>query len=410
MKRNILTLRDKSYLCNSDKLLYDPYKNIVTEFYKLATDKGANAFDVVAREFNGINRAEINIRHYYEALLGVTSYFQASKGGRGKYIEKKLASVSDTCSLDNKISELPKLILHTNLVRKHKLFGQKRLSNEEKESLRLCEWDFIGNSRNKDQTTDLCNLFIDEHLISYLELKNRVDSGGTSARREIFDNKFRGILEHFINPNPIFKLRNKEYTLPDFYQHFGLKKIKIALGILFDTEGNIATKESDQRFGFYSSSKEGFANLLVFLRKNNLDTIYTEESLFIRLKSDFSIEIKNLYGNQISEHLFHKKIDLNSLIKNKYDDIWLFQLLTIDERHHLLKYNKNVTLELTRQIEADFNFRKVLNDFINQNGKDIKILEFFINKLQVDKKLIPTGRNIKEYLTDVLYFISANDT
>jgi len=211
------------------------------------------------------------------------------------------------------------------LIRKHKLFGNKNLSKEEKELLRLCEWDFIG-SKNKDQTTDLCNLFKDENSISSLELKNRVDSGGTAARREIFDNKFRGILEHFINPAPIFKLRNRVYTLPDFYQHFGFKKIKLAVGILFDTNGNNATKESDQRFGFYSSSKEGFENLLEFLENKNLNIKYDKESLFIRLKiqSDFSIEINNLYGNQISEHLFHKNIDLNSLIKNKYDDICTF--------------------------------------------------------------------------------------
>ena len=410
MKRSILTLRDSTPLSNSDKLLYEPYKNIVNSFYALATDKQASSFDIVTREFNGINNANESIRHYYEALLGVTSYFQASKGGRGKYIEKKLASISPTCSLDVQISELPKLILHTTLIRKHKLFKKESLTKEDQEKLRLCKWDFIADSNN-DQTTDLCNIFRDEKSISFLELKNRVDSGGTSARRDIFDNKFRGILKHFINNEPIFKLENKTYSLLDFYQYFGFKKIKLALGILFDKQGKSATKESDKQCGFYSSSKEGFQNLFASLKNKNLEIEFNKEPLFLSLKtkSGFVIEIKNLYGNQIAEHLFKQTIDLDSLIKNKYDDIWLFQLLAIDERHHLLKHDTNIILELTRHLKAEINFRRALNDFIKQNGENVKIIKPFIKNLKIDKKLIPMGRNMEEYLIDVLYLIGAND-
>ena len=102
MTRQFLTLHDPDTLSNSDYLLYKPYKNLVSNFYQLATQKDANQFDFISRQFNGIENADKDIKHYYESLLGVTSYFQAAKGGRGKYIEKKIASSLETCCLDIK--------------------------------------------------------------------------------------------------------------------------------------------------------------------------------------------------------------------------------------------------------------------------------------------------------------------
>ena len=111
----------------------------------------------------------------------------------------------------------------------------------------------------------------------------------------------------------------------------------------------------------------------------------------------------------ILNYLLHKKIDLNTFIKNKYDDLWFFQLLAIDERHHLLRNNKNATLKLMKEIKANINFREALNDFINQNGENVKPLVPFIKKLKIDNRFIPAGRNTLGYLIDVLYFICAND-
>ena len=104
-------------------MLYKPYKNIVEKFYKLATERDFIHFDVITKEFNGINSAPDYIKHYYESMLGVTSYFQASKGGRGKYIEKKLASVSENCFLDFRMSDLPLLFYFPSVLKKKKLYG-----------------------------------------------------------------------------------------------------------------------------------------------------------------------------------------------------------------------------------------------------------------------------------------------
>ena len=407
MTRQILTLQDPSTLSNSDLLLYKPYKNLVFNFYQLATQKNANQFDFITRQFNGIDNADESIRHYYESFLGITSYFQAAKGGRGKYIEKKLASAVETCCLDNKISDLPKLFLYPDLIRKHKLLGKETLSIKEKKVIRLCEWDFIANS---DETTDLCNIFKEDKTITFLELKNRIDSGGTASRREIYDNKFQRILTYFIENKPIFKKENSKYSLLEFYQHFKINKIQLALGILFSTTGELADKESDKKFGFFSSSKDCFKDLVTFIQKNDLKILEQDnENLSLKLKiaKDFTIEIKNIYGSEISNYLFHQKISLNDLIKNKYDDIWLFQLLAIDERHHLLKYGENLTINFIKKIKADSKLRKNLSNFIT--NQKIENLKSIIQKFSKNKNLIPKNRNIKNYLTDILYFIFANN-
>ena len=407
MKRNILTIKDKTDLSTDDYFLYKPYKNLVKNLYELAIDKNANQFDIVYREFNGINNTDDNAKYYYEALLGVTSYFQASKGGRGKYLEKKLASISETCCIDNKISDLPKLLLYTPIVRKHKLLGQETLSKGEKEKLRLCEWSFIGN----DVTTDLCSL--SNGMISFLELKNRIDSGGTAARREIFDSKFKKLIDHLAKEEAIFRLQNEKYTLLDFLQYFNINKIRLALGILFSTTGEYATQESDKKLGFYSSSKEVFKSFKRFLEeRNNISIEKIDEenlSFVLKIKNKFSIELNNIYGKEITQYLFQSELELNHLIRNKYDDIWLFQLLTIDERSNLLKYNENITLKLKEAIKSNYTFREKINTFIFEQQRNLKEMEEILMSLKINKKLIPSDKEIKQYLTDVLYFILSNE-
>lgn len=71
----------------------------------------------------------------------------------------------------------------------------------------------------KDEVVDLCNILKEENKISFMELKNRIDSGGTAARREIYNTKFRAILNNlFIDEKLIPKDRIKtEYLLDIVY-------------------------------------------------------------------------------------------------------------------------------------------------------------------------------------------------
>ena len=155
---------------------------------------------------------------------------------------------------------------------------------------------------------------------------------------------------------------------------------------------------------------------MYFLKKKNI-TIKSLDSkkLFLKLKlklklkldNDFVIEISSIYGDEISAYLYQKKVNLNSLIKNKYDDIWLFQLLAIDERNNLLKYGDNIILKLKKLINENYRFKNIINNFV-KNG-DTQKLESFFKSLSVDKKLIPNGQQKDKYLMDALYFIIANN-
>ncbi|MEO0126809.1 MAG: hypothetical protein ABIL44_03550 [candidate division WOR-3 bacterium] len=65
-------------------------------------------------------------------MRGVTSYYHHSQGGRGKYIEKKIASSFETCSLDIELSKLPFWLEYPLLHKKKGIFTQQGLSSEEK--------------------------------------------------------------------------------------------------------------------------------------------------------------------------------------------------------------------------------------------------------------------------------------
>ena len=173
-------------------LLYAPYKNILTKFVELSINPKAIEFDPISKIFDGLESISEGLKHYYEALLGVTSYYQHSQGGRGKYIEKKFASLVNSCSLNIKLSELPFWLQYPDLHRKKGIFTLKNLSSNEKSIIRRIDWDYIGK---EDETTDLGNLLKKEKTIVLIELKNRVDSGGTAARREIWTKKFKTILK-----------------------------------------------------------------------------------------------------------------------------------------------------------------------------------------------------------------------
>lgn len=160
-----------------------PLRNLgLINFQKLCTDVNAKDFDPVAKVYDGLLSVPSEIREYYEALLGVTSYYHHSQGGRGKYIEKRIASSFETCSLDIELSNLPFWLEYPYLHKKKGIFTQQGLSSEEKKTLRTIEWDWLGD---KDVSTDVGSIIQDEKTMVLVELKNRVDTGGTAGRREI---------------------------------------------------------------------------------------------------------------------------------------------------------------------------------------------------------------------------------
>jgi len=158
-KRNLLCVKAKNRLELGQILLYEPYKNILMNFKELCINVNAKDFDPVAKVYDGLLSVPVEIREYYEALLGVTSYYHHSQGGRGKYIEKKIASSFETCSLGIELSKLPFWLKYPSLHKKKGIFTQQGLSSDEKKILRTIEWDWLGD---RDVSTDVGSIIKDE--------------------------------------------------------------------------------------------------------------------------------------------------------------------------------------------------------------------------------------------------------
>ena len=417
-KRNLLCLKRKENLDLGHLLLYEPYKNMLLKFVELAINPKATEFDPISRAFSGLESVSEDIKHYYESLLGVTSYFQASKGGRGRYIEKKISSVMKTCSLDIKLSELPIWFTYTDLYRKKGILTMNGLTNEEKSKLRRIDWDWIGD---RDEKIDLGNFLSDKNTVILVELKNRVDSGGTSARREIWTKKFRTILDLLSNINrKLYREGDKQFSLVELIRHFDVRNIEIYIGILFNVDGKLANKHSDKAKGFYSSSEEGYRDL-----KRQIDSLnnieikeesYDNLSLILCIKDFENISIKFgvLYGNEVPKTLFRREYSISDLLILRYDDIWLSLLTVINERTFLLKFRTNYMTIFKDIIRRDWKVRKLYDEFITSEGTESslnKLVNYLLKNRQNDFPtcLFPSQRQRDEYMADVVQILGSSE-
>jgi hypothetical protein len=415
IKRNLLCVKVKEKLDLGQILLYEPYKNILVNFKELCIDINAKDFDPVAKVYDGLLSVPSEIREYYEALLGVTSYYHHSQGGRGKYIEKKIASSFETCSLDIELSKLPFWLVYPLLHKKKGIFTQQGLSLEEKKILRTIEWDWLGD---RDVSTDVGSIIQDEKTMVLIELKNRVDTGGTSGRREIWTSEKFGIFVEYLKSNKkLFRKSGKEFSLTELLESFGIETVEIYIGVLFDKGDNPATVQSDKTNGFYSSSKQGFEYLQNLIKQSPSMKIINEdpENLQMVLALDYSnlkVKIGALYGNDITLKLFRKSFAVSDLLLLSYDDIWLSQLITIDERAILLKHQKNFTIAFLDLLKRDRDLRTRYDAIINSECGENElnsIVNYLFDKYTpiFESKILPDRKDKDEYLADVIQFLCA---
>jgi len=414
-KRNLLCVKAKEKLDLGQMLLYKPYKNILANFKELCIDVNAKGFDPVAKVYDGLLSVPSEIREYYEALLGVTSYYHHSQGGRGKYIEKKIASSFETCSLDIELSKFPLWLENPLLHKKKGIFTLEGLSSDEKEILRTNEWDWLGD---RDVTTDVGSIIQNEKTIVLVELKNRVDSGGTAGRREIWTSEKFGIFVEYLKSNKkLFRKSHKEFSLAELLESFGIENFELYMGVLFDINDNPATIQSDKSNGFYSSSKQGFEYLKNMIMQSSTMKIVNEdpENLQMELSLSYSnlkVKIGALYGNDITLKLFRKSFPVSDLLLLKYDDIWLSLLVTIEERTILLKYRRNFTTTFLDLLSKDKDLRDKYNAVIKSECGEAElnaIVSYLLNKYATDfeDKMLPGGKNKAEYLADVIQVLCA---
>ena len=373
------------------------------------------------RDFShGLLSAPPEIRDYYEALLGVTSYYQASKGGRGRYIEKKLASSFDFCSLDIKLSQIPFWLTYPTIHKKKGIFTQQGLSADERRLLRTFNWSWMGD---KDEETDVGSIIKNEKSMILMEIKNRVDSGGTAARREIWTSqKFGVILDYLIEDQKVYRKhdfsQSEDFTFAEMLLYFGIQKLEMYIGILFDITDAPASIDADKRNGFYSSSKEGFNYLTSKMKRSKKFEVINvdNEKLHIEAKhqpSGIIIKCGALYGDEVTEKLFRQKVPVSDLLLLRYDDIWLSQLITINERANLLKFGKNYVTILKQILIRDWNARDLYDKFINSEGSEETLKKLVNHLLQNYSKYFPVelcpSSERDKYLGDIIQFMGAVD-
>lgn len=415
IKRNLLCVKAKEKLDLGRILLYEPYKNILLNFKDLCIDISSKDFDPVAKVYDGLLSVPPEIREYYEALLGVTSYYQHSQGGRGKYIEKKIASSFETCSLDIELSKFPFWLEYPSIHKKKGIFTQQGLSPDEKKILRTIEWDWLGD---RDVNTDIGSIIKDERAMVLVELKNRVDTGGTAGRREIWTSEKFGIFIDYLKSNKkLFRKSNKEFSLTELLESFGIKTVEIYIGILFDKGDNPATVQSDKTNGFYSSSKQGFGYLQNLVKQSSTIKIINEDPENLQMElglsySNLKVKIGALYGNDITLNLFRKSFPVSDLLLLRYDDIWLSQLITIGERAMLLKHQKNFTTIFLDLLKRDRELRIKYDATINSECGESElnvIVNYLLNKYNsiFKSKMIPNRKDKVSYLADIIQFLCA---
>lgn len=417
MRRNLLCTKLEENLDLGNILLYKPYKNILINLRNLVVNIKAKDFDPIAKVYDGLLSAPEEVKEYYESLLGITSYYNHSQGGKGKYIEKKIASSYELCSLDIELNKLPFWFEHPDIHKKKGIFTQQKLTTEEKRILKTSEWDWLGD---RNVNTDIGNILQSENTLILCELKNRVDSGGTAARREIWTSEKFGIYVDYLESNKkIFRKNTEEFSFVELLEYFGFKNLEIYLGVLFDITDNPASIETDKINGFYSSSKQGFKYLTnIISSSDNLQILdqnnYKLSVIFKPFYSELQVKISALYGDDITSTLFRRELPVSELLLLKYDDIWFSLLLSIEERTNLLKFQKNYTTITLKLLERDRIFRtKYYNLMTSECEESIlkETVKYVLDNYNDSfiSELLPSNKTKESYFADILQFLCATE-
>jgi len=219
----MLLLQNPSNLSREESWLRDAYSNIVSNLMIFATNP-TSTFDSFSANFMGLDSIE-NSKHEYRALMEVTSYFWGSKGGRGALLEKVLASTGGASAANGiHLSKIPDWI---SLVK-----GVKEIR----------EWKVTGS--DPKLKFDLLNV-IGDRLV-FLEIKNRVDSGGTAAREEALAKKFLKLAEIIQNGVTVYTGDGVDMDIAQAFLSLGIKKLEMHAGFLFNVNGSEASIEDDR--------------------------------------------------------------------------------------------------------------------------------------------------------------------
>jgi hypothetical protein len=370
--RRMLLLQDPKTLTKEESWLQNAYANIIAKLIELALNPSPK-IDDFSSMFIGLRSIQHN-KYQYQALLEITSYIWGSKGGRGNLLEKVIAaSGGPNASNGMPLSQVPQWIALAK-------------NNHE-----VSKWNVTGSAPSLK--FDLANII--EDRVIFLEIKNRVDSGGTSAREEALSKKFLALCKMIQNGEKVFVGNGIEMDMAQTLLGLGIKKIEMHAGFLFDVDGSEATIESDKSNGFYGRSRQLLAS---YYQKENhrfsVKLTYDESLQRLSFEKDgLAVSVNLAYGNDVTRKFTRDQLSLaralDRVFTRKWDDIWLALTLAIFQRSILLEYGSNHIKEIRRIYEQPNNsiFKKCLAKFM-ANQDDVQSLSECI-------KIINESINIK---------------
>ncbi len=354
----MLLLQDKNKLTKLEVDLYKGYEKFICNIFDISckTDSGIDPF---TSEYLGKNSVRPDSK-YYNSLLEVTSYFWASKGGRGTLLEKALAILAG----DNATSGIYLSKFLDELIELNKTM--------------------LGNVSTSLKTKfDLINHVSGSLII--LEIKNRVDSGGTAGRNEALT-KFFSLCDHIRKDTILFidEKTKKEHTLLELLKKLGIKNIELLMGLFYNIHGSGATIKDDQSSGFYSQSKKLMKNYGL----KNPDVILEPINLKINFdKDEVEIVIQTIYGDDVTKRFTKSSTPMVAIFRKvflkSWDDIWLSLNAGIRQRDILLKHKTNHILMIQDLYQNDPNFKSHVDKF-REDSENLNLLKNIVNKIQVE--------------------------
>lgn len=377
--RNMLILQDKENLEEQQVWLCQAYEKIVSNIVKIASDLNSS-IDPFASDYIGKNSIKM-YPNYYNALLEVTSYFWASKGGRGTLLQKTIGLLAGDKADENiYLSEYLDELIKSDETLNGKLSIKFR------------------------KKFDLINRVNDTLII--LEIKNRIDSGGTSGRREALKKFFE--LCDSVESNTIAFTDSKsktEYTLPKLFEKLGIKKFEMLMGLFYNIKGSEANLIDDKKNGFYSESK----SLVTKYANEHLGIKHDAEKLKINFdKDEIKFVIQTVYGSDSTKRFTANKLTLDhvleSVFSKSWDDIWLAVNTGIEQRRILLEHKINHITEIQRLYKTNSNFEKELKKFkLDSNNLSLTQNIVIMIEKNIDPKL---SKSLDQDVTNALYLCS----
>ena len=404
-----------------DKLLFGSYCNFVQCLTEIGLKKDYDLDNIYKRYmgfvYEHISKNDKEFGLEIESMLPLFSYLQHSQGGRGSFIEKIISLLNQDVTRNSKISELPFIFSNFGKFKLLKIYDNEDIDKSTLKTINELRKQFKSNfdwMANKEDNITFDLLKFEKDTIKLSDIKNRVDSGGTSARGE----SWKKILDtiKLINENKIVlqdKVIGTKYTLLDYLAKNGIKTLNLSFSLIYNIDGTPATKESDRLNGFLSESIKRYKTILreIETHSNFKNIKKDEEKLtlscyFQNNGKKIKIEVSGLYGIDIIKEFFINSIKTWQDVENKielYDDVWLTLKTIIEDRKILIQRNKNLLIyfnEIYNTLDKEKIKKILFKDSLDINDVQnfLKTYEKEINKITDNKQHI-----INAFLVFCLY-------